>query len=88
MKCMAHESGGEAPRSRRGAAAAALVQLARNIRELRSTLRTALAICDDRIVRFADLPATSCRPQLQVPADSGQERGSDSIHSRAPSAKR
>ncbi|MGA2343012.1 MAG: sigma-54-dependent Fis family transcriptional regulator [Steroidobacteraceae bacterium] len=80
MNCMAHESGGESA----AIETAALHRLLShswpgNIRELRSTLRTALAICDDRIVRLGDLPAGVRRPQLQAPAESGQERSSGSI---------
>jgi sigma-54 dependent transcriptional regulator, acetoin dehydrogenase operon transcriptional activator AcoR len=58
-KCIARESaGGEAP----SIEAIALKKLLAyrwpgNIRELRNTIRTALAICDDRVIRLSDLPA-------------------------------
>ena len=33
-----------------------------NIRELRNTLRTALAICESNVIRVSDLPADICQP--------------------------
>jgi len=58
-KCIARESaGGEAA----SIEAVALKKLLAyrwpgNIRELRNTVRTALAICDNRVIRLSDLPA-------------------------------
>jgi transcriptional regulator of acetoin/glycerol metabolism len=42
-----------------------------NIRELRNTIRTALAICDNRVIRLEDLPAEIPRyqPRLRDEAD-------------------
>jgi len=39
-----------------------LLQLARHVRELRNTIRTALAICEDNVIRLSDLP-----PQIGQP---------------------
>ena len=75
-KCMASEIPAGATASIEGAA---LDRLAAynwpgNIRELRNTIRTALAICENRVIRLGDLPAEICQPGRQfatanVPAD-------------------
>lgn len=51
--------------------AAALERLAAydwpgNIRELRNTIRTALAICENRVIRIGDLPAEIAQPGRQM----------------------
>ena len=70
--CLARESGGE-PASIESCALQHLLAYSwpGNIRELRTTIRTALAICDDRVIRLADLPADirQPRPQPEPKAD-------------------
>ena len=64
-KCIARESGG------RGDAAIEMNALQRllahewpgNIRELRNTIRTSLALCDDGVIRLSDLPADVTHPR-------------------------
>jgi transcriptional regulator of acetoin/glycerol metabolism len=47
-----------------------------NIRELRNTLRTALAICEQHVIRVHDLPAAIGTPRLAgEEPDTGSERG-------------
>jgi transcriptional regulator of acetoin/glycerol metabolism len=67
-KCMASEIAAGAIASIEGAA---LDRLAAhnwpgNIRELRNTLRTALAICENGVIRLSDLPAEICQPGRHV----------------------
>jgi transcriptional regulator of acetoin/glycerol metabolism len=67
-KCIAHESGGL------GEAAIEMNALQRlltyewpgNIRELRNTIRTSLALCDDAVIRLSDLPADVTIPRVAV----------------------
>ena len=67
-KCIAHESGGL------GEAAIEMNALQRlltyewpgNIRELRNTIRTSLALCDDAVIRLSDLPADVTTPRVAV----------------------
>jgi len=58
-KCIARESAGGAVASIEAIALKRLLvyHWPGNIRELRNTIRTALAICDDRVIRLSDLPA-------------------------------
>jgi transcriptional regulator of acetoin/glycerol metabolism len=58
-RCIARESGGKHAASIESIALERLLAYAwpGNIRELRNTIRTALAICDDQVIRLADLPA-------------------------------
>ncbi len=47
-----------------------------NIRELRNTLRTALAICEQHVIRVHDLPTAIGNPRLAgEESDTGSERG-------------
>jgi sigma-54 dependent transcriptional regulator, acetoin dehydrogenase operon transcriptional activator AcoR len=69
-KCIARESAGGAVASIEAIALERLLAYhwPGNIRELRNTIRTALAICDDRVIRLSDLPADIRRdaPPLRV----------------------
>ncbi|MBS0420394.1 MAG: sigma-54-dependent Fis family transcriptional regulator [Proteobacteria bacterium] len=67
-KCMASEIAAGATASIEGAALDRLAAYAwpGNIRELRNTLRTALAICENSVVRLSDLPAEICQPGRQT----------------------
>jgi transcriptional regulator of acetoin/glycerol metabolism len=68
-KCIARESAGGAVASIEAIALKRLLayRWPGNIRELRNTIRTALAICDNRVIRMSDLPADIRRyaPQLR-----------------------
>lgn len=44
-----------------------------NIRELRNTIRTALAICENSVIRLGDLPAEITHPGRQAAAPSEQD---------------
>ncbi len=44
-----------------------------NIRELRNTIRTALAICENGVIRVSDLPPEITHPGRHVPAPSEQD---------------
>jgi sigma-54 dependent transcriptional regulator, acetoin dehydrogenase operon transcriptional activator AcoR len=57
-KCIAHESTGSRPVSIEASALAKLLAYdwPGNIRELRNTIRTAIAICDNGLIRITDLP--------------------------------
>ena len=72
-KCIARESGGKTAASIESIALERLLAYdwPGNIRELRNTIRTALAICDDHVIRLADLPAEI---RNSVPSDSLGER--------------
>jgi len=50
-----------------------------NLRELRNTLRTALAMSENRLIRLDDLPA-----DLQANADPGHSSSADSARSKLP----
>jgi len=67
MRCVAQEAGAEDC----SIEAAALQRLLThrwpgNIRELRNAVRTALAICDERVIRLRDLPAEIRRPRCEA----------------------
>ena len=68
-KCIARESSGGAVASIEAIALERLLAYhwPGNIRELRNTIRTALAICDNRIIRLSDLPddIRRCAPPLR-----------------------
>ncbi len=57
-KCIARESAGDKPVSIEEIAIKRLLTYSwpGNIRELRNAIRTAIAICDNQIIRFGDLP--------------------------------
>ena len=57
-QCIARESAGAAPASIEAAALQRLLAYPwpGNIRELRNAIRTAIAICDDRVIHIGDLP--------------------------------
>jgi len=80
MRCLAQEAGVEDC----SIEVAALQRLLAyrwpgNIRELRSTVRTALAICDDRVVRVGDLSADIRRPLADCTPAIRESRGPDTI---------
>jgi sigma-54 dependent transcriptional regulator, acetoin dehydrogenase operon transcriptional activator AcoR len=64
-KCIAQESVGGESTSIEGVALERLVAYnwPANIRELRNAIRSALAICEDRIIRLGDLPTVIKRHQ-------------------------
>src|SRR5262249_34595684 len=68
-KCIASELDAGVTASIEGAALERLVAYSwpGNIRELRNTIRTALAICEDNVIRTSDLPPEIGRPS-QCPA--------------------
>jgi transcriptional regulator of acetoin/glycerol metabolism len=72
-KCIARESAGVRAASIEASALRQLLAYSwpGNIRELRNTIRTALAICDNHVIRPDDLPVgiRSPRPQLRGPDD-------------------
>jgi transcriptional regulator of acetoin/glycerol metabolism len=80
-KCIAHESaGGEIASIERGALELFLAyNWPGNIRELRSAIRAALAICEDRIIRVSDLPTVirQYRPAAANPIQSRDEACGD-----------
>jgi transcriptional regulator of acetoin/glycerol metabolism len=75
-KCIARESSGGAVASIEAIALKRLLAYhwPGNIRELRNTIRTALAICDNRVIRLSDLPADIRR---YAPPLRGQGRDAD-----------
>jgi transcriptional regulator of acetoin/glycerol metabolism len=75
-KCIARESAGGETASIEAIALKKLLayRWPGNIRELRNTIRTALAICDNRIIRLCDLPAEI---QRYVPQPGEQSLGAD-----------
>lgn len=80
LKCIARESDGEASSIESIALQRLLAHTwPGNIRELRSAVRTALAICDDRTIRLGDLPLDVRRPRFQSTAGGDQPRTSDPI---------
>lgn len=68
-KCIARESaGGELGSIEAGALQRLLnYEWPGNIRELRNAIRSALAICEDRVIRLGDLPAAIKRQQPNSP---------------------
>jgi transcriptional regulator of acetoin/glycerol metabolism len=80
LKCIARESEGEAASIETSALERLLAySWPGNIRELRGTVRTALAICDDGLVRLSDLPADIRRPRPQAAGGRNEPRPSDPI---------
>ncbi len=74
-KCMASEIPAGTSASIEGAAMDRLASYnwPGNIRELRNTIRTALAICENSVIRLSDLPAEITHPGRQAAAPSEQD---------------
>lgn len=75
-KCIARESSGGETASIEAVALKKLLayRWPGNIRELRNTIRTALAICDDHVIRLSDLPADIRR---SAPQSCGENLNAD-----------
>ena len=83
-QCIARESAGGESASIERAAIDRLLAYAwpGNIRELRNTIRTALALCTDRMIRVSDLPDEIRRSATSAPAgDAGHAGDAGSLES-------
>jgi transcriptional regulator of acetoin/glycerol metabolism len=92
LRCIAHESGGGKPASIEEIALKRLFAYSwpGNIRELRNAIRTAIAICDNNVIRFADLPLDIRRyvPATRAPSDPARSVTERSSQTSLESAER